>query len=218
MTNEQYWSATEGVFNCLIDEERTLAFAAAIQNTVCPGDIVVDMGTGSGVLAMLAATAGAKRVYAVESDERNLRTLEATIAANGLADSIRIIAGDVTEIELPEPVDVIIGEMVATGLIEESHIPAMRNMIRQAKPGARVCLQGMENYADLVWNPGEYYGFRFDIMRYEYPGEPQLASVPCTEKHLYWSVNFSDSNSLNEEVAVNFTLPVVRGGRSTACA
>ena len=49
---KEYWSMTEGVFNCLIDEERTKAFEKAILNTVKKGDIVVDMGTGSGVLAM----------------------------------------------------------------------------------------------------------------------------------------------------------------------
>ena len=56
---EQYWSMTEGVFNCLIDTKRSIAFKKAIQKTVKVGDVVVDMGTGSGILAMFAAKAGA---------------------------------------------------------------------------------------------------------------------------------------------------------------
>jgi protein arginine N-methyltransferase 7 len=124
---------TEGVFNCLIDEERTMAFAKAIAATVRPGDVVVDMGTGSGVLAMLAARAGAKKVYAIEIDRSNIATLNAVFRANALEDRIVLIHGDVCKVDLPEKVDVIIGEMIATALIEELQVPAMNNMLRFAK-------------------------------------------------------------------------------------
>lgn len=107
-----YWSMTEGVFNCLIDEERSMAFAKAIAATVRPGDVVVDMGTGSGVLAMLAVRAGAKKVYAIEIDRSNIATLDAVFRANGLEDRIVLIHGDVCKVDLPEKVDVIIGEMI----------------------------------------------------------------------------------------------------------
>jgi hypothetical protein len=128
-----YWSMTEGVFNCLIDEERTMAFAKAIATTVRPGDVVVDMGAGSGVLAMLAARAGAKKVYAIEIDRSNIATLNAVFRANALEDRIVLIHGDVCKVDLPEKVDVIIGEMIATALIEELQVPAMNNMLRFAK-------------------------------------------------------------------------------------
>jgi protein arginine N-methyltransferase 1 len=48
------------------DKRRTDAFAAAIAETVKPGDIVIDVGTGTGILAMLAARAGASQVHAVD--------------------------------------------------------------------------------------------------------------------------------------------------------
>jgi hypothetical protein len=191
MTNKQYWSATEGVFNCLIDRQRTEAFASAIRKTVRPGDIVVDMGTGSGVLAMLAVRAGARLVYAVENDPRNISTLEQTLAANGFTDRVVVIQGDVTTVDLPGPVDVIIGEMVATALIEEAQIPAMNNMHRFAKPGARVLLRSMELYADLVSRPDTFYGLRFPVVGYEYPDEPTLQCTPFTAAHQYRVVDFS---------------------------
>ncbi len=109
MGSKQYWSMTEGVFNCLIDEQRTLAFQRAIQNTVRKGDVVVDMGTGSGILAMFAADAGAKRVYAIEWDRKNFEALKQSFELNGYRDRIILIKGDVTKVSLPEKVDVIIG-------------------------------------------------------------------------------------------------------------
>lgn len=166
MTTNNYWSMTEGVFNCLIDKERSLAFGRAIASTVRPGDVVVDMGTGSGVLAMLAARAGAKRVYAVEFDRSNIATLDAVFRANGLADKITLIAGDVCKIDLPEKVDLIMGEMIATGLIEELQVPAMNNMLRFAKRRTRVLLRGYKTSVDLVHNPEHYYGLDFKIIRY----------------------------------------------------
>lgn len=195
MVLKNYWSATEGVFNCLIDEERTKAFESAIKKTVRRGDVVVDMGSGSGVLAMFAAQAGARRVYAVEGDERNIEHLQATLVANGLEDRIAILAGDVTTIDLPESVDVIVGEMVATGLIEELQIPASNNMLRFRNPSTRVLLRTIENYADLVQRREEFYGLRFPIIGYQYPGDAVLEATAVTTSFMYKRVEFDTSIS-----------------------
>ena len=83
------------------DRVRTGAFQRAIDSVVRPGDVVLDVGAGSGILSMFAARAGAARVYAVE------RTTVAVLAqdlaaANGLADIVQVIHGDVMDIELPD--------------------------------------------------------------------------------------------------------------------
>jgi predicted RNA methylase len=218
MIFKNYWSATEGVFNCLIDEARTAAFESAIKSTVRRGDVVVDMGTGSGVLAMFAARAGARRVYAVEGDERNIQHLNATLAANGLQDRVVILAGDATTIDLPESVDVIVGEMVATGLIEESQIPASNNMLRFRNTRTRVLLRAIENSADLVRRRDEFYGLRFPIIGYEYPGDADLQTKAVTTSYMYRRVEFdapvSDSNiDASFELTVPPTPPPPMAGR-----
>ena len=58
---KQYWSMTEGVFTCLGDRRRTRAFARAIRNTVRHDSVVADLGFGSGIMALFAAKAGARR-------------------------------------------------------------------------------------------------------------------------------------------------------------
>jgi predicted RNA methylase len=50
----------------LRDQRRTKSFLEAVRNVVSPGDVVIDIGTGTGILAAAAAQAGARHVYAVE--------------------------------------------------------------------------------------------------------------------------------------------------------
>jgi len=214
MGNEKkkaYWSMTEGVFNCLIDKKRTLAFKKAIYNTIKKGDVVVDMGTGSGILAMFAADAGAKKVYAVEIDENNIRTLKENFKINGFADKIAIIKGDICKVKLPEKVDVIIGEMIATGLIEELQVPAMNNILKFSKKGARVLLKKYEIFADLVYNSNSFYGRRFNIFRYEYSDVKCTKSKVFTKKEKYLDVDFS---KINKKINVNkkIRLKIIKRG------
>jgi predicted RNA methylase len=89
------------------DRVRTEAFQRAIESVVRPGDVVLDVGAGSGILSLFAARAGAACVYAVE------RTTIAAVAqglaaANGVAEIVQVFHGDVMEIELPGRVDVIV--------------------------------------------------------------------------------------------------------------
>ncbi len=119
----------------ICDRVRTEAFRRAINAAVRPGDIVLDVGAGSGILSMFAARAGAARVYAVE------RTTVAVLAqqlaaANGLADIIHVIHGDIMDLELPERVDVIVSEWLGGFGIDEGMLaPVIAARERWLKPG-----------------------------------------------------------------------------------
>lgn len=95
----------------LADEVRLGAFARAIAATVRPGDVVIDLGSGTGILGLLATRAGAARVYAVE--ETALGGLAREIAAaNGVADRVRVVRGWSTWVTLPELADVVISDQI----------------------------------------------------------------------------------------------------------
>jgi protein arginine N-methyltransferase 1 len=93
------------------DRQRTEKFITGIRRMVRPGDVVVDIGTGSGILAVAAAQAGAARVYAVEASGI-AEVAQEVFAANKVADRITLIRGWSTQIELPERADLLVSEMI----------------------------------------------------------------------------------------------------------
>lgn len=88
------------------------------------GATVLDVGTGSGILAIWAAQAGARKVYAVEATYmgRHAKTLA---EANGVGHVVEVLQGYVENIELPEKVDIIISEWMGYWLLRESMLDSV---------------------------------------------------------------------------------------------
>ncbi|PYR95018.1 MAG: hypothetical protein DMF84_03240 [Acidobacteria bacterium] len=94
----------------LADTVRVRAYADAVRETVREGSVVLDIGTGPGIFALLACRAGAARVYAVEPEP--IIGLARTLAqANGCGDRITFIEGSSRTIDLPERVDVMVADI-----------------------------------------------------------------------------------------------------------
>jgi len=130
-------------FPMLNDEERNQAFAAALRQQVRPGDHVLDIGTGSGLLAMLAIQAGAARVTSCEADPLLAAVARQVIEDNGFSDVVTIIPVQSTDLAvgrgLAEPADLIVTEIVDCGLIGEGLLPTLRHARqRLLKPGGRL--------------------------------------------------------------------------------
>eukprot|EP01029_Cantina_marsupialis_P027913 TRINITY_DN774164_c0_g1_i1.p1 TRINITY_DN774164_c0_g1~~TRINITY_DN774164_c0_g1_i1.p1 ORF type:complete len:394 (-),score=115.84 TRINITY_DN774164_c0_g1_i1:126-1307(-) len=106
--------------NMLQDLNRTGTYQKAISSNEIDfkDKVVLDVGTGTGILAAFAAQAGAKTVYAVEASDmaENCKKL---MEANKLDGVIKVIKGKIEEIELPEKVDMIISEPMGFILVHE---------------------------------------------------------------------------------------------------
>lgn len=131
----------------LNDRDRTSRYLRAIRSVVKPGDVVVDIGTGSGVMAAAAALAGAARVYAIERTDM-AKMARRVFEANHLADRITVIEAQSTDVELPERADVLISEIIGDDPLGEDILVATNDAIlRLLKPSARVIPSRISLYA-----------------------------------------------------------------------
>lgn len=113
----------------LRDRVRIDAYRRAIERQV-GGRTVLDLGSGTGILAMFAARAGAKHVYAIE--ETSILDIAKQLAeANGLAGSITFLGGNSRDILLPDKVDVVVSELIGNEPLGERIIPVLRDAARR---------------------------------------------------------------------------------------
>jgi ribosomal protein L11 methyltransferase len=110
-----------------------------MQQVVRPGDIVADLGAGSGVLAIAAAKLGAARVAAVELDPDAIGNAESNVEQNGVAERVRVIQGDaMLLLPLLAPLQVVLANILAPVIMEL--LPAMRGALSR---GGRAVLAGV---------------------------------------------------------------------------
>ena len=108
----------------LSDRVRTDAYAEALRRAVRPDSVVLDLGCGPGLFALLACKLGARRVYAVEPDNAINIAREAA-AANGFADRIEFFQSLSTEITLDEPASIIVSDLRGVLPWFQQHIPSI---------------------------------------------------------------------------------------------
>lgn len=112
------WDQSSVHARMLSDTTRTTAFIRAIRETVRPDDVVVDIGTGTGVLAIAAAQAGARMVYAIEATAIGEVASE-MFARNGLSGRIELVRGWSTRVTLPERATVMVSETIGNDALGE---------------------------------------------------------------------------------------------------
>jgi PRMT5 arginine-N-methyltransferase/ribosomal protein L11 methyltransferase PrmA len=138
----------------LADPVRGRAYIDAMREVVRPGCVVADIGAGPGVLGVLAATLGARRVFLVEP--RNVVAAAHALARdNGVEDRIEVIEGISTEIELPERADVIVSDLRGVLPLFGGHLKAAADMrARLLVPGG-ICIPARDElYLGLVEDEG----------------------------------------------------------------
>lgn len=128
----QMSAAVKWHFSMMNDQQRNLAYQAAIESIVDKNSIVFEIGTGSGLLSLMAARAGANKVITCEASAMIASKAEEIIQKNGCQDKIRVInsfSASLTPDDLGVKPNVIIHEIFGISLIDEGVIPALQHAL-----------------------------------------------------------------------------------------
>ena len=106
------------------DKVRMKAYELALREIIEPGTVVADLGTGTGIFALLACKFGAKRVYAFEPNPA-IQVARDIAQANDFAERITFYQKLSTEVCLPEQVDLIVSDLRGVLPLQGLHIPSV---------------------------------------------------------------------------------------------
>lgn len=140
----------------MADRVRMDAYAAALERHVRQDSVVLDIGAGTGIFALLACQFGARRVYAVEPNDA-IEVAREAAAANGFAERIEFIQEASTKVTLPERADVIISDLRGVLPLLEKHLPSIVDArTRLLAPGGTLIPRSDTLWAAVVDSPEIY--------------------------------------------------------------
>lgn len=116
--------------NMLMDANRMRPFKAAIDHVVRPGAKVLELGGGTGVLSWFAA-AKADKVWCVEFNPDLVKEAKKLLAMNPNGEKVEVVHADAFKYLPPEPVDVVICEMIHVAMLREKQIEMMESFKRR---------------------------------------------------------------------------------------
>ena len=128
------------------DPVRGGAYLRAIRETVRPGSVVADIGSGPGVLGVYAATLGARKVYLIDPDQ-SVRAGKALADENGVGDRVEVIRDLSSQVELPERADVIVSDLRGVTPFDGNHLATAADMRRRLLAPGGTCIP----HRDVVW-------------------------------------------------------------------
>ena len=182
------------------DNVRNTPYREAIKETVA-GKVVLELGTGRKALwAICCAQAGAKRVYAIEANEKSFRASEALVRAQGIA-NVNLICGFSDKVELPERCDVLVHDLIGDIVSSEGVLPFVEDAKRRLlKPGAQHIPWRCTTYFVLAEDPtlswseralsyclrgfSAYEGLRF-VRFFSFPAAAALAEPTIFEDFVF---------------------------------
>ncbi|PID00468.1 50S ribosomal protein L11 methyltransferase [Sporosarcina sp. P29] len=115
----------------------TVLCLQALEKYLEPGQTIVDVGTGSGVLAIGAALLGAKHITALDLDEVAVRAAQENVTYNHADDRITVLKGNLLD-SIEEPPDMIIANILAEVIMSFS-----KDAYQLVKPGGLFITSGI---------------------------------------------------------------------------
>lgn len=172
--NEDYFADLHAQERMLADKQRMNFYHEAIVRKIKPGDRVIDLGTGTGILAAFASRQGAAKVYAV--DHSTIIDHAMRLAAENGIENVDFEDVHSSKLYLEEPVDVILHEQMGDFLFDEAMVPNVCDLRdRLLKPGGLILPSQFELFCEpmtlheerrvpYIWDLTDVHGFDFSSM------------------------------------------------------
>ncbi|MEN9576604.1 MAG: ribosomal protein methyltransferase [Verrucomicrobiota bacterium] len=208
-----------------LNRRRSAAFARALEQLITPASVVLDIGTGAGWFALIAAKLGAKHVFAIETNPV-VEVARQLARDNGLADRITFLHADSTQVELPEKAHIITGDLGGSLPIAGPNLPALRDAAeRHLAPGGSMIPAHGQVWAGVVAQPHLYgqitrpwengpFGLDYSRARAQVVNTPRKTRVKAaqllSEPGLWWKMDYRHITSPHAEGRLN--LPVTGAG------
>jgi len=184
-------------YEMVSDSTRVTPFKAVI-GQVCKGKRVLESGAGSAILSILAARAGATKVYAIEIDETIAEFAQKNIQESGFSDIITLIIKDLKDITLDdldgEKVDIAIAENLSTWQVTEPQIQLMNHINQHLiKTNGQRIPQKITNYIELAQSQYTFEGIDIRTYFFEFTGVHK--SEIRSDKYLFQEIDLSQINN-----------------------
>jgi len=205
-------------FNMLDDLARTGAFEEAIASTVRPGSRVVELGGGTGVLSFFAARGGG-RVWCVERNPEVAREARRLLELNGCADSVEVIEADACDYVPPEPVDLVVCEMLHVTLLVEKQLPVIgafkeHHLATFGPPLPRFVPEAVLQAVQPVQQCFDYHGYIAPTVHFQAGTVEQPRTEELGDPLVYQTVEFA--KTIPQRIAWTGRLTLTRSGSLNA--
>jgi protein arginine N-methyltransferase 1 len=145
----------------IADRVRMQAYAEALERAVGPGSVVLDIGTGTGIFALLACRLGARRVFAIEPDA-SIEVARETARANGFEERIEFIQALSTRVTLPELATVLVSDIRGVLPLHRSIVPTIADARDRLLADDAVLIPRSDTLWAAPIESGEIYGKRIE--------------------------------------------------------
>lgn len=123
------YGVPEWHFSIVRDQRRNDAYDAALRRLIKPGMRVLEIGTGTGILAMMAARAGAAEVITCEMNPAVAAAASEIIDRNGFGDRVKVIHSHSDTLDLDRHLggrraDLLVSEIISNNMVDQQVMPA----------------------------------------------------------------------------------------------
>jgi protein arginine N-methyltransferase 1 len=200
--------------NMLMDQNRMHPFKSAIHYAVCSGAKVLELGGGTGVLSFFAAQQ-AEKVYCVEFNPDMVQEARRFLAMNPNGHKVEVIHADAFEYLPPEPVDVVICEMIHVGMLREKQVEVIesfkkRYLERFGGPLPRFLPEAVIMAAQPLQQEYHFDGFYAPIVQFQQNDVAHPGTVELAQPAVYSILDFSQP--VDTLIAWDGSFVIERGG------